>query len=587
VRSDETTGGESPTLQSRLEVAEDGDPDEPGSARGVVDLPIADPAALLQHLDDSGHFHRDGRVGRIYHRGTVSLREDVTADSLHVVVDDNRVAAHIDGLSPLAAQTAGSSGYSFGRAVAHNLSGMTEDLVRLLRGRLGDHGCELNCEWVSGEAPSTPEQGRPRDARVPPLGVQLEARVAGTLDEARLRNALVTALGQRSVTRDALEVVDCASDDLTTARGQLQNRPIAIDEGPPLQVCLARSPAGDTLMLNLNHAVADGAGALQVLRAIARAYRGDADAPVDLLAIRDLPVRPAAAPMSASVRSAKRAVQWLRDALARPAHLAAHEPEDRPGFGFHLLALSPDETRHATDTGHAGTNVLTTALHLAIGDWNRGHGAGRGRIAVLLSVDLRSPDWRQDRIGNFSVTSRVMTSDRDRAGAQSALAAITAQTERNESSRTGIALIAGLQRAGLLALWAKQSVVVLDPLTTNRQIDTAVLSDLGRLDDVPSFGPDAGDTLELWFSTPSRSAMSLCLGAVSVSDRLHLTFRYPHRLFGAGAAQRFAECYLDHLRRVTAGTSGVSPGRVSPAARRSPPAGGPWRPRRSHGQPRR
>jgi hypothetical protein len=37
---------------------------------------------------------------------------------------------------------------------------------------------------------------------------------------------------------------------------------------------------------------------------------------------------------------------------------------------------------------------------------------------------------------------------------------------------------------------------------------------------------------------------------VTVAGRLHLTFRYPHRLFGPDAACRFAECYLRHLRLV-------------------------------------
>jgi hypothetical protein len=29
---------------------------------------------------------------------------------------------------------------------------MVQDLGWLLRGREGDHRCELNCEWVAGEA---------------------------------------------------------------------------------------------------------------------------------------------------------------------------------------------------------------------------------------------------------------------------------------------------------------------------------------------------------------------------------------------------------------------------------------------------
>jgi len=195
-------------------------------------------------------------------------------------------------------------------------------------------------------------------------------------------------------------------------------------------------------------------------------------------------------------------------------------------------------------------NVLMAALHLAIGDWNLQHGTPGRRIGVLVPANLRPAQWREEAIGNFSVTARVSTNRRERAAPASALKAITAQTSRNKRTRTGIALIAALQRAGLLPLWAKQSIVVLQPLTGNRLVDTAMLCDLGWMDEAPSFGSDVGETVELWFSTPARSPLSLCLGAVTVGGRLHLTLRYPHRLFSPDAARRFAECYLGHLRLV-------------------------------------
>src|ERR1700710_1575768 len=83
--------GDTETLQSRLEHSEDGEPEGLSTARS--DATIADPAALLAHLDHSGHFHRDGRIGRVFHRGMVSLRENVETESLHVSIDGNRVSA--------------------------------------------------------------------------------------------------------------------------------------------------------------------------------------------------------------------------------------------------------------------------------------------------------------------------------------------------------------------------------------------------------------------------------------------------------------------------------------------------------------
>jgi len=552
----ETPGGDgSGTLQSRLEDGAGG-PGGEAAAHAAPEPTISDPVALLRHLDVSGHFHRDSRVGRVYHRGMVSLRENVATDSLHIVVEGNRVAAHVDGVSPLDLRSEGQSAYSASRALAHNLAGMVQDLLRLLRGRQGDHRCELNCEWVSIEEKHTAEDAQLRESEASACSVQLEARVAGALDEARLRTALGVVLGA-GAQRAGLEVVDCPDDvALAAARERLQSMVVAATARPPLYVCLARHPGGDVLMLNLNHAASDGFGALQVMRFIARSYTADADhgLPLDFLAVRDLPVRPASPPVSAVVRFSKRAVERLRDLFTRPAQLAAVQPDDQPGYGFHQVTLPAEETERIVEAerSHSNTSILMTALHLTIGDWNAQHGAPGRRVAVLVPANLRPAQLPPDTVGNFSVTVRMSTSRRQRADPTAALKAIGRQSARNKRTRTGIALIAALERAGLLALWAKQSVVVLEPLTGNRQVDTAMLCNLGPQDEAPSFGPDVGETVEVWFSTPVRSPLSLCLGAIAVGGRLHLMFRYPHRLFGRDAARRFAESYVDHVRLVTA-----------------------------------
>ena len=383
--------------------------------------------------------------------------------------------------------------------------------------------------------------------------MQLEARVAGTLDEPRLRTALGSVLGRSGPRSDPLDLVDCRDDAaLDAARACLQCIAVPADRSPPLQACLARHPGGDVLMLSLNHAAVDGFGALRVMSAIAAAYAGDADTrPLDFLATRDLPVRPASARPSLAMRRYTRAVELVRNLRDRPARLAADGSGDDDGCGFHLLALAADETAHVAGAtrGRENTSILMAALHLAIGDWNGRHGAPPRRIGVLVHADLRPAHWREHLVGNFSVTARMSTRRADRADPGTALATITRLVARNKRTRTGVALIAGLERASMLALWAKQSIVVLAPLTANHAVDTTVLCNLGRLDEAPSFGP-AGDALELWFSTPARAPLSLCLGAVIVGGRLHLTFRYPHRLFGPDSARRFADCYVAHLRSV-------------------------------------
>jgi NRPS condensation-like uncharacterized protein len=243
--------------------------------------------------------------------------------------------------------------------------------------------------------------------------------------------------------------------------------------------------------------------------------------------------------------------------LAPHAPLAADEPANDPGYGFLYVGLTPEQTHYVegVERTDAHGNVLLTALHLAIGDWNHRHAMPDRRIGVLVPVNLRPDEWREDTIGNFSVTTRLSTSPRDRASTAAAQKAVTTAAARNKRTRTGIALVAGLERAGMLGLWAKQSRVVLEPLTDHSRVDAAMFCDLERLDEAPSFGPDAGDIVELWFSTPARSPRILSIGAVIAAGRLHLTFRFPYRLLGPEAARRFADCYLGHVWKVAGSRS--------------------------------
>ncbi|HEV2059681.1 MAG TPA: hypothetical protein VGR11_10005, partial [Solirubrobacteraceae bacterium] len=327
---------------------------------------------------------------------------------------------------------------------------------------------------------------------------------------------------------------------------------------PPFGVLLAHHPAGDVLMLNLNHAAVDGFGAARVVERLARAYAGDADPqhPLDFLACADLPVQPAPPSSSRVVRLGRKALERVRDSLSKPPRLAAEEAGDDPGYGFHLVGLSAQATPDVTGGGGgAARDALIAALHLTVATWNGRHELPGRRIGILVPVDLRPDRLPEHVVANLSVNTRLSTTPRERATPGAALRAIAWQAERDEGKRIGIALIAALQRAGMLTLWAKQSTIVLQPLIDNDRADAAMLCDLGSFASAPRFGSDGGEVRELWFSPPSRSPRCLCVGAVTIEGRLHLTFRYPHRLFGPDAVRRFADLYLAQLELVAGATS--------------------------------
>lgn len=573
-------------------------------------------ASLRRALEESGRFRRDTGLGAIYHRGKASFRELTALDSLHVVIDQDetsgqgsgRVSGHVDRISPLKFRRDGTAGYSPARVLAHNLSGIHHHLGRLLSGRESER-CDLTCDTVplDGGRPGevalfdveratvrAPVDGDPvadkstrirfsavdeavhlLDTEAAPWSVQIEVRVAGALDESRLRAAVSQALGRHPMARarkvasrrtahhdhweipadtdvDPLGVVDCPDDEaLATARSELQNLKVPLTESPPLRLRLARHRGGDVLMLNANHAAMDAFGALRVLSSVGRAYAGEPDpAPVpDLRESRQLLARLAATDLRTRVRRALALVEKVRDLVSPTARVAPESASGEVGYGFHQVSLSAPRTRELVEADHAGTvnDLLLTALHLAIDTWNTERKQSCGRIGVLVPADLRPSEWHRDVVGNFSLPARVSTSARSRRSPALALEHLTTQTARKKRTGMGTALVDVLARSDRLPLWVKQAMVAAMPLTANRLVDTAMLSNLGQLAETPSFGPDAGDTVELWFSPPGRMPLGLTVGAVTVADRLHLTFRYRRSLLDADAAARFAEGFLIEL----------------------------------------
>ena len=129
-------------------------------------------STLIDALESSDRFRRDGRLGRIFHPGKISYREVAPTNSLHVLVGGGRVSAHVDDVSPLRCEPDGSSRYSWVPVLRHNVAGMAADFGRRLHGVHGQQRCNLVCEtvWVDGEgiaelvasagsSPSAPKAG--------------------------------------------------------------------------------------------------------------------------------------------------------------------------------------------------------------------------------------------------------------------------------------------------------------------------------------------------------------------------------------------------------------------------------------------
>jgi NRPS condensation-like uncharacterized protein len=417
------------------------------------------------------------------------------------------------------------------------------------------------------------------DSVAEPWSVHLEVRLSGTVIEDRLRRAVGMALARHPRARarvtmasqwwaeyeweiipvpdvDPLDVVVCCDDDaLQVARSELQSMAVPLAMSPPLRVRLARHRHGDVVMLNLHHAAGDGIAALSLLRSIARAYAGRPD-PVPDTSPEEVQI-PAPSTWWNQLRAL---VDELRQVAFRSVHLAPTGGTDRAGYGLHHVTLDTALTAALVVKADGRTTVndlLLAGLHLALDSWIREHGGAVGRLSVLMPVNLRPKSRWHEVVGNVTFMVPVVTGPKDRSDPTTTVQTIRARTRRIKDQRTSAAMVRLLEVVQHLPLPAKRSIARL--ATSERVIPTAILSNLGRLDENLDFGPELR-TRAVWFSPPTKMPMGLAVGAVTAEGRLRLVFRYRHPLFGSAQVAAFADRYVTALGHIAA------PARVGPTS---------------------
>jgi NRPS condensation-like uncharacterized protein len=412
------------------------------------------------------------------------------------------------------------------------------------------------------------------DTESEPWSIEVEVAIDGRLDAEHLRRALDQALARHPMTRahrlparrtdrtytweltptadlDPLSVFECSgTEHLKAERDRLASLGVPLAESPPFRLRLARCPDGDVLMMNSNHAAFDGFGCVRLLQSVARAYSGQDDPvpDVDLTDARDVERHLATRDVKVLAKRAMAMAGKVADLFRPPARLAPDGGTDEPGYRIvHRSLSAQDSADVAAVEGATVNDLLMTALHLAADGWNTDHGAATGRVGVLMPVNLRPRDWRDEVVTNFVLVARVATTQTDRTDPRSALAAVERQTRDVKQWGTGAALVEVLGRSRRLPLWVRSALSPALWLTGNRLVDTALFSNLGTVAEPPAFGPGAGDTTGIWFSAPTRLPSALSVGAASVGGRLHLSFRWRRPAVGRAAAEAFADRYLGAL----------------------------------------
>lgn len=413
------------------------------------------------------------------------------------------------------------------------------------------------------------------DRRQEPWSVHLEIRVEGRIDATRLDAAVRKAARAHPIARARLsdtratdvhyrweiaeelssidlEEIECKRPaELSRAREALLNVAPALDTPGPFSLLLAHERRGDTLVMNLHHAAGDGLSAMRLMGSIARAYSGRKDPPVrvDSLEVRDLGAMFGAGSLKERLTRGRAALEYLTRGVSTPTRVAPQGMSDRPGYGFELIALEPAELDRLltlrTD-GATVNDVLLGGLAMAVRRWNARHDAPNGAVYLMMPINLRPAAWRFDVVGNFASYVSIHLGAAEQQTLADAIQAARASTQRIKSDGIGGLVVDLFALPSAFPAGVKRRMQQLIPLTGNLLVDTAVLSNLGRLPRAPRFG-SAGAIQAVWFSPPARMPLGTALGAATLGGRLFITLRYRHALLDGAAARDFLATFREAL----------------------------------------
>lgn len=418
------------------------------------------------------------------------------------------------------------------------------------------------------------------DRRADTWSVQVEIRVAGRIDEARLRDSIRYATSRHPIARARirpygegavryfwdipeeidhlpLTVYEARKDaEVAEARSRLQSVQVPLSVSPCFMIYLVHHPKGDWLMINVNHTMGDGLSTFRIIQSIVRHYAGDPD-PVpelDPLSVRDLKKLAGSKTLTQRVERIRLLIEHLDKARHPPTRIkskgvSVKNPDELPGYGFELLAFSPKETKQFMSRRVKPATVndmLLAALALAIREWNARNGGKTGRTAIMMPVNLRPEAWWFEVVSNFSSYVSVSLPVGEQTDFAETTQAVCRQTtEFKEAGAAGV-LIDLLEVPKLFPAILKARLKELFPLFGDKLMETIVLSNLGRLAASPSMG-DAGKITDLYFTPPAPMPAGVSVGAASMEDRMFLTVRYRKAHFDATAAKEFGGLYRETL----------------------------------------
>lgn len=417
------------------------------------------------------------------------------------------------------------------------------------------------------------------ERRHEPWSIHFELGFEGRIDPTRLAESLRHALARHPIARARLEpyrdgatrywweipdqpdqvpltVIRAATNaEVVAARESLVSLQVPATVSPAFIVYLVQAPAGDRLILNVNHVIADGMSTFRIVTSMIRHYAGlpDPVPPFDPLSVRDLKQLAGTKSATEFIARVKLLVEHLAlstraPGRAAPQHATPQAAEAR-GYGCVPITLDAEETRRlmARRVKPATVNDLVLAgMLLAIAEWNRRHAAKPARITAMMPMNLRPTAWWFEVVSNFSSYVSINLPVEAQASLAAATAEVAAQTRRLKDAGASGILIDVLDVPKFLPAFLKARLRDLTPTLGRNLVDSTWVTNLGRLTDLPPMG-EAGAVTDLCFSPPAPEPMGVTVGVASLGDTMSLTLRYRRCVFDAEAATAFAILLKDVL----------------------------------------
>jgi NRPS condensation-like uncharacterized protein len=344
------------------------------------------------------------------------------------------------------------------------------------------------------------------------------------------------------------------ADDLNDLRERFYGDFIDLTTEPPLRLLVVRGAEADRLCVSMSHVPMDGIGGFLLLQTLCEAYGGDAP-DASTLADRPAPDLLADARPDSFRRKARllaESAHHLRKLAAPPADIAPEGAGTNHASRFVHRRLDAETTRRLLEVGPDGASVndvLLAALHRTIGDWNADHGRRADRISLMMPVSVRPDDRFYEGVALCTLFDSIATDPEDRRRFETTLERVTEQTRRIKRTERPLGFLEWLDIGWrILPPAARKRLPLLLRGPGDRLLDTAVLSNLGRLPSTPGFSGEGPE--ELWCTPPCWPPTPLSIGVVTIDGSMRLGFRAQSTTLDREGTAAFADRYCRSLEEL-------------------------------------